>query len=94
LHFPKEFSYGYLKVEGNEKIHFKAEVAIAKFILKMQKKIWYYEKWVECHAYFPLRRSVKAFLLKPNRGKWIEISLKRPFVVLSYGHLLLGIQRA
>ena len=26
----------------------------------MQKKVWYYEKWVGRHASFPPRRSVKA----------------------------------
>ena len=26
----------------------------------MQKKVWYYEKWVGCHASFPPRRSVNA----------------------------------
>ena len=36
-----------------------AKQAIAKFIGKMQKKVWYYEKWVRCHASFPPRRSVK-----------------------------------
>ena len=30
----------------------------------MQKKIWYYEKWVGRHASFPPRRSVKVFLLE------------------------------
>ena len=34
-------------------------VAIAKFIGKCKKKIWYYEKWVGRHASFPPRRSVK-----------------------------------
>ena len=28
----------------------------------MQKKVWYYEKWVGRHASFPPRRSVKAVL--------------------------------
>ena len=31
----------------------------AKFVWKMQKKIWYYEKWVGHLASFPPRRSVK-----------------------------------
>ena len=35
-------------------ISFKATVAIAKFIWKMQKKVWYYEKWVGRHASFLL----------------------------------------
>ena len=38
---------------------FKPKVAIAKFVWKMQKKVWYYEKWVGRHAFFPPRRSVK-----------------------------------
>ena len=37
----------------------KEMVAIAKFVWKMQKKVWYYEKWVGRHASFPPRRSVK-----------------------------------
>ena len=37
----------------------KPKVAIAKFIGKMQKKIWYYKKWVGRHTSFPPRRSVK-----------------------------------
>ena len=41
---------------------FKPKVAIAKFIGKMQKKVWYYEKWVGRHATFPPRRSVKSLL--------------------------------
>ena len=45
---PKEFS-----------ISFKRKVAIAKFIGKMQRKVWYYEKRVGCNASFPPRRSVK-----------------------------------
>ena len=40
-------------------ISFKPKVAIAKFVWKMQKKIWYYEKWGGRHASFPPRRSVK-----------------------------------
>ena len=40
-------------------ISFKPKVAIAKFIGKMQKKIWNYEKWVGRLASFPPRRSVK-----------------------------------
>jgi hypothetical protein len=40
-------------------ISFKPKVAIAKFIGKIQKKVWYYEKWVGRHASFPPRRSVK-----------------------------------
>jgi hypothetical protein len=42
--FPKKFS-----------ISFKPQVAIAKFIGKMQKKVWYYEKWVRRRASFPPR---------------------------------------
>ena len=40
-------------------ISFKPMVAIAKFIGKMQPKVWYYEKWVGRHASFPSRLSVK-----------------------------------
>merc|ERR1719464_1287627 len=32
---------------------------IAKFVWKMQRKVWYYGKWVGRHASFPPRRSVK-----------------------------------
>ena len=38
---------------------FKPKVAIAKFIGKMQKKVWYFEKRVGRHASFAPRRSVK-----------------------------------
>ena len=31
----------------------KEMVTIAKFVWKMQKKVWYYEKWVGRHASFP-----------------------------------------
>ena len=39
----------------------------------MQKKVWYYEKWVGLHASFPARRSVKKefamlFIRKPNNS--------------------------
>ena len=61
LHFPNELCYGYLRFEGNGKIPF-PKVAIAKFVWKMQKKIWYYEKWGGRHASFPPRRSVKSVL--------------------------------
>ena len=47
-----------LPSQRNFPISFKPKVAIAKFIGKMQKKVWYYEKWVERHASFPPRRSV------------------------------------
>ena len=30
-----------------------------KFFWKMQKKVWYYEKWVGCHASFPPRTFAK-----------------------------------
>ena len=30
-----------------------------KFVWKMQKKVWYYEKWVGCHASFPPRTFAK-----------------------------------
>ena len=42
------------------------KVAIAKFVWKMQKKVWYYEKWVGRHASFPPRRSVNAKSLTPQ----------------------------
>ena len=34
------------------------------------KKVWYYEKWVGRHAYFPPRRSVK---IKSNLVKILDI---------------------
>ena len=52
-----------LPSQRNFPISFKPKVAIAKFIGKMQKKVWYYEKWVGRHASFPTRQSVKAFLV-------------------------------
>ena len=53
--------------EGREKVlpswlsqfSFKPKVAIVKFVWKMQKKIWYYEKWGGRHASFPPRATVK-----------------------------------
>ena len=59
LHFPNEHSYGYLRFEGNGKI---------LISLKIQKKVWYYEKWVGRHASFPPRRSIK----QAHRKKFIE----------------------
>ena len=41
------------------KFLFKSKAAIAKFIGKMKKKVWY-EKWVGRHASFSPRRFVKA----------------------------------
>ena len=46
--FPKEFS------------HVLQTLAIAEFIGKMQKKVWYHEKWVGRHVSFPPRRSVNS----------------------------------
>ena len=37
-------------------------VAIAKLVWKMQKKVWYCEKWVGCHASFPPRQSVNSYI--------------------------------
>ena len=48
--------------QRNFPISFKPKVAIAKFVWKMQKKVWYYEKWVGRHASFPPRRTVKKLL--------------------------------
>ena len=48
--------------QRNFPISFKPKLAIAKFIRKMQKKIWYYKEWVGRHASFPPRRSVKKIL--------------------------------
>ena len=60
LHFLKEWLPPVCRKWENS---FKPKVAIAKFIGKMQKKVWYYEKWVGRHASFPPRRSVKDFML-------------------------------
>ena len=49
----------FLPSQRNFPISFKPKVAIAKFIWKMQKKVWHYEKRVGRHASFPPRRSVK-----------------------------------
>ena len=51
-----------LPSQRNFPISFKPKVDIAKFIGKMQKQIWYYEKWVGRHASFPPRRSVKQII--------------------------------
>ena len=48
-----------LPSQRNFPISFKPKEAIAKFIGKMQKKVWYYENWVERHASFPPRLSVR-----------------------------------
>jgi hypothetical protein len=48
-----------LPSQKNFPISFKLKVAIARFAWKMQKKVWYYEKWVGRHASFPPRGSVK-----------------------------------
>ena len=48
-----------LPSQRNFPISFKPKVAIAKFIGKMQKKVWYYENWVGRHASFPPRQYVK-----------------------------------
>jgi hypothetical protein len=47
-----------LPSQRNLPISFKPKVTIAKFIGKMQKKVWCYEKWVGRHASFPPKRSV------------------------------------
>ena len=52
-----------LPSQRNFPISFKPKVAIAKFIGKMQKKVWYYEKWVGRHASFPPRRSVNHYFI-------------------------------
>ena len=51
-----------LPSQRNFPISFKPKAAIAKFIGKMQKKVWYYEKWFGRRASFPPRRSVKSVL--------------------------------
>ena len=48
-----------LPSQRNFPISFKSKLVTAKFIGKMQQKVWYYEKWVGRHASFPLRQSVK-----------------------------------
>ena len=52
------------KMEYKFSLHF--PIAIAKFVWKMQKKVWYYEKWVGRHGSFPLRRSLKCNLVGIN----------------------------
>ena len=52
--------------------HFKPKVSRAKFIWKIQKKIWYYEKWVGHHASFPPRRSFK------NRTNFFRVESTHP----------------
>ena len=47
---------------------FPSNLRIAKFVWKMQKKVWYYKKWVGHHASFPPRRSVKSFILKIHKN--------------------------
>jgi len=45
---------------------------MAEFVWKMQKKVWYYEKWVGRRASFPLRRSVKQSLYIPSNVSSVE----------------------
>ena len=63
------FNYRFLRERGMASTH-KMEYQVflcifqknsAKFVWKMQKKVWYYEKWVGRHASFPPRRSVNDF---------------------------------
>ena len=66
--------------QRNFPISFKRKVATAKFIGKMWKKIWYYEKLVGRHASFPPRRSVKVLPLNFAESQlkfsfWDEIGL-------------------
>ena len=62
--------------QRNFPISFKSKVVIAKFVWNIQKKVWYYEKWVGQHASFPPRRSVKigyvlnGTTLKIQHRKW------------------------
>ena len=51
-----------LPSQRNVPISFKPKVAIAKFVWKMQKQFWYYEKWVGRHASFPPRRYVNSLI--------------------------------
>ena len=55
-----------LPSQRNFSISFQPKVAIAKFIGKMQKKVWYFEKWVGRHASFPPRWSFKGHLILIN----------------------------
>ena len=48
-----------LPSQRNFPISFKPKVAIAKFSWKMQRKTWYYEKWLGRKAAFSPRSSVK-----------------------------------
>ena len=59
----KEMGPFFLPSQRNFPISFKHKVAIAKFIWKMQKQVWYYEKWFGRHASFPPRRSVNKISL-------------------------------
>ena len=69
LHFPNKLCYGYLRFEGifpfpSNLSRPEPRVAIAKFVWKIQKKVWYYEKWVGQHAFFPPIQSVKGIQFK------------------------------
>ena len=58
LHISKLNFFPYLP-KGIFSFPSKPKVAIAKFVWKMQKKVWHYVKWVGRHTSFPPRRSVK-----------------------------------
>jgi hypothetical protein len=49
--------------QRNFPISFKPKVAIAKFVWKMQKKVWYYEKWVDAMPLFLLDDLLSKYLL-------------------------------
>ena len=78
--------------QRNFPISFKPKVAIAKFVWKMQKKVWYYEKWVGRHASFPPRQSVKYikkitlkfFCLKVLKSTYKHIELLRCLEMWKY----------
>ena len=55
-----------LPSQRNIPISFKPKVAIAKFVWKMQKKVWYYEKWVGRQASFSQLASVKSIYKASN----------------------------
>ena len=50
-----------INVEGGFFFFVKGGIFQNQFVWKMQKKVWYYEKWGGCHASFPPRRSVNYF---------------------------------
>ena len=61
----------------------RTQLWLSKFVWKMPKKVWYYEKWVGRHASFPPRRSVKEVQSWPSSYNMFETRILKPDIVSS-----------